>query len=252
MGPASLFIIAQLVYAVFILGLSFQPNILQYVKRDVKNVLGVSMLAQDTLPPPDAATPPAEEPPPAEPSQSEPPSDNTSPVVEQTPTSSPSTPLEETSPAMPSPTLIPFESSVAQTEAVLNPETVIQDAEHIDKASVENVKQEESSLSNAHTSLEKGALLITFAQNKVKDIETNLQQGDFATTVFATTRLTDIIDRVTQEIQTAPTVQSAQLNQKISDFCQEADLKLRNQELSVSEASEQDVEISRAKCFEYR
>ncbi len=148
--------------------------------------------------------------------------------------------------------LAPFDSSVSQTEAVLNPENVMNNAEHVDKELVDKVEKEEDLLSKAQTSLEKGELLIAFAQDKVKDIEKNLKQDDFATTALATIRLADEIDRVTREIQSAPTAESRELKQKISDFCREADLTLRNQELSVPEAFEQDMEISRAKCFEYR
>ncbi len=290
MLPTSLFVIAQIIFTVFILGASSQPKILQQAKHEVKNVLGISQLAQDTETPPSAPEAPAAEQPPANPPpppaseappstvapQPEPGASAPSPTQEgsvppaassppepsgsssspapsgaETPTLSPATSPQETGVTTPSPTLSP-QSSVSQTDAVLNPENVINNTEHIDKESVDAVKKEEDSISQAQTSDEKEKLLITFAKDKVNDIEKNLKQDDFATTAFAAIRLTDEIDRAAQEIQLAPAAQREKLTQQVSDFCRDADLQLKNQQLSVPEESEQDMEISRAKCLDYR
>ncbi|GEM_PF-1837013 len=300
MVPVSLFIIGQIIFTVFILGASSQPKILQQAKHEVKNVLGISQLAQDTEAPssppeaPAAEQLPAAEPPHAEPSsnpnpppvnealpstvapQPESAAGSSSPTPEaappavvsppgpsggsgspgptgvETPTSLPATLPEETGSVTPSPTANSPESSVSQTEAILNPENVANNTEHIDKESVDAVKKEDDSISQAQTSDEKEKLLITFAKDKVNDIEKNLKEDDFTTTAFATTRLTDEIDRATQQIQQAPPAQREKLTQQVSVFCREADLQLKNQQLSVPEESEQDMEISRAKCFDYQ
>jgi len=142
------------------------------------------------------------------------------------------------------------EESQIQTTALLNAAETINNPDHIDPKSVEEIKTEEVKIDQAKTPEEKTSLLIDFAKDKVKDINSSTDNNDFATTLFATQRLTDQIRKAQDTIQQLPPDKKTNLTKQLASFCRQADLLLRSNQLSVPEDIEQDIEIGRGKCLE--
>ncbi len=138
---------------------------------------------------------------------------------------------------------------VLQTMSLLNPADLISSPENINHESIEEAQKEEKKLAEAQTPAEQTELLIHFAKDKVRDIDTFLRIDDFASTNFAVQRLSLDIDKALETIQTMPLFQQFSLKKQLTSFCKQADEILRSAELLVPEESEQDIEMSRGACL---
>ncbi len=307
-------LVAQLIFSLLIVNLS--PNTLTPIKHDMRNVLGVQ-ITQETTIPTDQPTPPPEsnsQPVAGAPENPPPPESTPAPTTQETPSSSqPSaspqtpeatsipeptqaTPLFATQPepsstpatnqqptntqpeftqqmnnlnqiievspvpteaASPSPSAAPpnlaneqLQQTISQTQAVLNPEELTSSPESINPKSVDEAKKEEETLNQITDPKKQTAQLIINSVDKIKDINENIIKADFSTANFASQRFNDQINRALDNLQSLPTSQANLLKSQVITFCNQADLILRNAQLSVPEDLEQDLEINRAKCLE--
>lgn len=160
---------------------------------------------------------------------------------EQPTPSSNNEPIQEPTPA--------FDTS-QNSASVLNPDDIVSSPEHINPEIISSTQNEEEKLSKAQTPLEESKLLIEFAGNAIKNIDKTVKNDDFSSTSFIVSRLNDQIDDLTDNIQTLPSQQGTQIKKQLNTFCKQADLLLKNQQLSVPEDEEQDIEIIRGKCLD--
>lgn len=143
----------------------------------------------------------------------------------------------------------PLETSVSQTESILNPTDLLNSPDAINSKSVEEIKSEATQLEQAKTPQEETKLLINFSVDKVKDITNFIKKDDFTSTNFASQRLNEDLNQAVTNLQNLPPKDKTQLQNQLRSFCQQADFVLRSSELSVPEQAEQDLEINRGICL---
>lgn len=142
------------------------------------------------------------------------------------------------------------ESNEIQTQAVLNPEELINSPDNINSQSVAEAKKEEEQLSQTQDPKEQTKLLVTFAADKVKDMSNFTKSDDFSSTNFAAQRFNSQIDQAISNLKKVPKKDQAPLKSQLQNFCNQADSVLRTVELSVPEESEQDIQMARGQCQE--
>ncbi len=159
-------------------------------------------------------------------------------------------PSENVSPATSfEPSATPAETYANQIASVLNPSDFLNSQESINQQAIDEAKTEDEQIRQVSDPGEQTKLLISFAVDKVKDINNSIKNDDFASTNFASQRFDADIDRAVANLQNLPPDQSKQLKKQLINFCTQADFILRSAELSVPEEVEQDLEINRAKCL---
>ncbi len=121
--------------------------------------------------------------------------------------------------------------------------------EDINNEIVQKSDLEENLLSQAPTIGEQENLLVQFSNEKVDDIENSVIAQDFSTVEFVTQRLNDQIDTFVENFSSLPPEEKLQLEEKFKKFSDEADTRLRSQQLVVPEGLEQDMEITRGKIL---
>jgi len=223
------------------------------------------VFAQEELPPPDS-TPVDSAPVEPTPSDSAPMEPTTAPSDSANPT-----PAQNLNPDLMQPAL--QASPTAQTSAVpippSNSQSVVLDqsqqetqisaqtiltsgdivsgpAENVNEKVQEKAASQDQKLENVKTPEEKTTLSIDFAKDSVKEIEQQIKNNDFSTTVFVVQRLSNQIDTALQNSQVSSNSKSIQ---SLTKFCNQAEVSLRTQLLTVPGEAEQDFEIARAKCL---
>lgn len=140
--------------------------------------------------------------------------------------------------------------STAANNIVTNPDSVLANPQQVDENTMQKAQQENHVLATSQTPQDKVNTLVSFAKDKVINIETSLKQTDYSTTSFLTQRLNDQLDQTVQALSTVPQGQSNKAKQYLQAFCNKADLALKTEQISVPEDLEQDVIIARGKCLE--
>lgn len=147
------------------------------------------------------------------------------------------------------PSTTPPETYLNQTASVLNPGDLLNSPEAINQQSLDEAKKEDELIGKTGDPAEQTKLLISFAVDKVKDINNSIKNDDFASTNFASQRFDADIEKAVANLQNLPPNESKQLKKQLTNFCTQADFILRSAELSVPEEAQQDLEINRAKCI---
>jgi hypothetical protein len=116
----------------------------------------------------------------------------------------------------------------------------------VSEAAVQTAVAEDTQIAQAATPAQQQALTVNFAQQKIDSISTLAVKKDFATTDFVVNRLDHQVDALLANPQAAadPVVQ-----QQVQVFKQKAETNLRSNQLIVTEGSEEDMEIVRAKLM---
>ncbi len=143
------------------------------------------------------------------------------------------------------------QATISQNMAVLNPEELTSSSESINPQAVDEVKKEEEVLDKINDPQKQTAQLLINSVDKIKDINQQIIKDDFASTNFASQRFNDQIDRALENINSLPKAQAQKLRVQLTKLCNQADLVLRNAELSVPEDLEQDLEINRSRCLSF-
>lgn len=184
---------------------------------------------------------------------------NPSPTTDGSTTSS--APSEQINPlAMPQSAEEPLSSSIStqsesntvQTQAVLNPDELINSSDNINSQSITEAKKEDDQLAQTQDPKEQTNLLVTFATDKVKDMSNFTKSDDFTSTNFAAQRFNNQMDQAISNLDKLPKKDQAPVRQQLSNFCDQADSVLRTVELSVPEESEQDIQMARGQCQELK
>ncbi len=272
----------ELVFTLSILGLSSNAPVLSKTKYKISQVLGIKKIvqvedkpspspdspAQDSSIPLENSSPGATPAPSAGDISSPRPTEAPLPTGQTIDTSdpfgqtlNPSPTLQDQFPPNPessgqtssqaSPSLSSIDNNgVTQTAVVLNPADLINSADNINSRSVEGVKKEEDQLRLATDPGDQTKLLISFATDKVKDMNNFIKVDDFASVSFATSRFNDQINQAINNLTTLSPKQQIQFKNQLINFCDQADKILRTVQLSVPEQSEQDLEMARGQCQE--
>lgn len=143
------------------------------------------------------------------------------------------------------------QATISQNMAVLNPEELTSSSESINPQAIDEVKKEEAVLDKIADPEKQTAQLLINSVDKIKDINQEIIKDDFASTNFASQRFNDQIDRALENINSLPKAQAQKLQVQLTKLCNQADLVLRNAELSVPEDLEQDLEINRGRCLNF-
>lgn len=235
------------------------------IRHSLKQVLGTSLLAQDDTPTdtptPDQTTQPTDTPTPTD--QSITPTETASPTPQEvqpiTPETQPTTQENPTMiPAEPSlstnPTLISFPedtlpiTSETVNPVVMNPDDAINNTDNIASPLVDTAKKEDDLLAKASPE-DKTNLLVSFSNEDVRKINTNLASNSFASTAFLTQRLADNLVQAQRVLDTSQSPNTQAMKQTLRNFCQQTDSQLKTQQLQVPENLEQDIEIARGTCI---
>ncbi len=288
MGPLTIIVVVELMLSAGILGLSSYPQVLNSAKHQISNVLGVQQIAQvddtSTTPATDSSnntpTTTSDQSNSGSPSTNQTGSDSSLsptavPLFDQEINPSPSSEIIETSPAptaeasgthlsgeqanpstspkpsgelTPTLTPTPSEESEVQTQAVLNPEELINSPDNINSESLAEAKKEDDQIEKTTDPQEQTKLLINFATDKVKDMSNFMKSDDFTSTNFAAIRFSDQIDKAISNLDKLPPKGQTATEKQLTNFCNQADQVLRTVELSVPEELEQDIQMTRGQC----
>ncbi|GEM_PF-5350618 len=257
----------------FVLQLAVSVMLIANSHPSTKRVLGVSYLAQEEdSPTPTSADessvqqndqPTTDQ---SENTQTQPPADKAAPPLETQQNAQENKPAEipaekqnassDSHDAQPSNTEnIDQKSESTQTfksdlpEAVFTPEETLTSSEKVNQDSINEVEKENEQLKNTLVPEQQTTLLLRFATDKVDDIDKFLRTNDFASTNFATLRLTEHLLKTQAVLKQVSPSKRQGLNNQLKNFCAHADETLRSAEISVLEESEQDIEITRGICL---
>ncbi len=117
--------------------------------------------------------------------------------------------------------------------------------ENIEQTYVDKAQDEDSQLAQAETPAETVPLLIDFANDKINDVGTLIENNDFTSANFTLQRINEQVDQALADLGGLDNQESAPLKQELIKFSEEADSVFRWQQLVVPENLEQDFEISR-------
>ncbi len=280
----TIILVSQIFIGGILLHFSSNSPDVQHIKHSVKQVLGISLIADDTSSP--QSDQPIDTPVPDNPTQ--PPADNTlnSPNPTDTPTNQFSSPTETQMPSAVNPTTsevpaeiptdtptpevsqlsptlevqstdTPTPTSAVETNnvstfstSILNPEDVVSTPENISSSVVNNAQKEDQLVQGTQDPQQKATLLTNFADNSLPTISDNLKSQDFSTVSYLVQRLSADVEQ-TQSIvsNTNNAITNQQVKQKLATFCNQADSSLKTQQLQVPENLEQDIEIVRGDCL---
>ena len=144
------------------------------------------------------------------------------------------------------------EKSLLQSDlpqSVFSPEETLTSSENVNQDSINEAEKENEQLQKTLAPEQQSILLLGFAADKVGDIDKFLRTNDFASTNFATLRLTEEITKIQSVLQRVSVLKKQELSNQLKNLCSRADETLRSAEISVPEQSEQDIEITRGVCL---
>lgn len=203
----------------------------------------------DQTPPPDQVQPVPEQPAPSE----NPPQSTETPAPESSSSANPQTASPASSPQAQAQT--PAEQTPEQSAStsadlpILNTDELTNNLSQINPQSQEEAAKEDGQLTAITDPTVKAAALTTFASEKISDIDKFTRDQDFNSTAFAGQRLSDQIDQLKTLSSQIPT--NEQIQQKLSDLCQQTSTTLRTSQEIVPEELEQDMEMTRGQCLGY-
>lgn len=272
----------QALAVILIVGNTPQSPAAKIVRHAVKQVLGISYLAQDTTDqtqptdqtqtqPTDQTQQPTTQQ--AQPTAAQTTEQPTPQTTEQPATETPTSPMQQTTESQaPTETIQPTEAQLTETptpegqldsqqmantlsnnlalpligDTVSNADANVSSTENIETDVVTQAERNDKAINAATSPDQKSSDLLTSEQEDLNLLTTTIRNSNYASSSFLTQRLISNLQTFTTTLPT--TANRISLQNQFITLCNQADTQLRTQQLTVPEELEQDIEITRSLC----